>query len=312
MRKYIPVYVRFPFFYAMVFALTEYFIDSGDRPAFLKYPIIPIIHVFLIFMFITVEVIMKALDSVSYHLLSEEDKVKFDIESAKPFTQTETFKKWMFKISALKPIEQEKDIQLDHDYDGIKELDNGLPPWFTGLFYATIVFALVYLVRFHIVGDYTQDQEYVLDNTLAEKEVAAYNKTAPDLMNVDKVTLLTEEAAVAEGKAIFTANCVLCHKANGGGAIGPNLTDTSWILGGGIKNLFKTISEGGRPGKGMVAWKESLKPTEIQKVASYVLSLQGTKPADGKAPEGEVWEENGVAKAPTADVVLTDTVTKNK
>ncbi|NHM01459.1 cbb3-type cytochrome c oxidase N-terminal domain-containing protein [Flavobacterium difficile] len=312
MRKYIPVYVRFPFFYAMVFALTEYFIDSGDRPAFLKYPIVPIIHVFLIFMFITVEVIMKALDSVSYHLLSEEDKVKFDIESAKPFTQTETFKKWMFKISALKPIEQEKDIQLDHDYDGIKELDNGLPPWFTGLFYATIVFALVYLVRFHIVGDYTQDQEYVLDNTLAEKEIAAYNKTAPDLMNVDKVTLLTEEAALAEGKAIFTTNCVLCHKANGGGAIGPNLTDTSWILGGGIKNLFKTISEGGRPGKGMVAWKESLKPTEIQKVASYVLSLQGTKPADGKAPEGEVWEENRVAKTPTADVVLTDTVTKNK
>lgn len=312
MRKYIPVYVRFPFFYAMVFALTEYFIDSGDRPAFLKYPIVPIIHVFLIFMFITVEVIMKALDSVSYHLLTEEDKVKFDIESAKPFTQTETFKKWMFKISALKPIENEKDIQLDHDYDGIKELDNGLPPWFTGLFYATIVFALVYLVRFHVVGDYTQDQEYVIDNTLAEKEVAAYNKTAPDLMNVDKVTVLTEEAALAEGKAIFTANCVLCHKANGGGAIGPNLTDTSWILGGGIKNLFKTISEGGRPGKGMVAWKENLKPTEIQKVASYVLSLQGTKPADGKAPEGEVWAENGVAKAPAADVVLTDSVTKNK
>ena len=129
-------------------------------------------------------------------------------------------------------------------------------------------------------------------------------------MNIDKVTLLTEPAAVAEGKAIFTTNCVLCHKADGGGAIGPNLTDTSWILGGGIKNLFKTITEGGRPGKGMVAWKESLKPTEIQKVASYVLSLQGTKPAVGKAPEGDVWHEDGAAKSNTAELIVTDTTAK--
>jgi len=310
MRKYIPVYIRFPFFYLIVFALSEYFIDSGDRPAFVKYPIVPLMHVLLIFIFIVIEVILNAVDNVSYQLLSEEAKAQFDIEKAKPFTQSEFYKKWIFKISALQPIEDEKDIQLDHDYDGIKELDNGLPPWFTGLFYATIVFALVYLVRFHIVGDYTQDQEYVMDNTLAEKQVEEYNKTAPDLMNVDKVTLLTEPAAVAEGKAIFTTNCVLCHKADGGGAIGPNLTDTSWILGGGIKNLFKTITEGGRPGKGMVAWKESLKPTEIQKVASYVLSLQGTKPAGGKAPEGEVWKEEGAAAIAKVEVV--DTIAKNK
>ena len=276
MRKYIPVYVRFPFFYLIVFALTEYFIDSGDR--------------------------------ISYQLLSDIAKAQFDIERAKPFTQSDFYKKWLFKISALKPIENEKDIQLDHDYDGIKELDNGLPPWFSGLFYATILFAIVYLVRFHIVGDYTQDQEYVMDNTLAEKQVEAYNKTAPDLMNIDKVSLLTEPAALAEGKAIFTTNCVLCHKADGGGAIGPNLTDTSWILGGGIKNLFKTITEGGRSGKGMVAWKESLKPTEIQKVASYVLSFQGTKPAEGKAPEGDVWKEVGSAITPKAEVL--DTIAK--
>lgn len=310
MRKYIPVYVRFPFFYAMVFALTEFFIDSGDKPAFIKYPIVPLIHLLLIFIFIVVEVILNAVDNVSYQLLTDEAKEKFDIENAKPFTQTEFYKKWMFKISALKPIENEKDIQLEHDYDGIKELDNGLPPWFTGLFYATIVFAFVYLVRFHIVGDYTQDQEYVMDNTLAEKKVEEYNKTAPDLMNKEKVTLLTDAAAVAEGKAIFTTNCVLCHKADGGGAIGPNLTDANWILGGGIKNLFNTITEGGRPGKGMVAWKESLKPTEIQKVASYVLSLQGTNPAGGKAPEGDVWNEDGAAKPATADVVVTDTIAK--
>lgn len=310
MRKYIPVYVRFPLYYALVFVLTEFFIDSGDRPAFVKYPIVPIIHLLLIFIFIMVEVILNAVDNVSYQLLSEEAKEKYDIENAKPFTQTEFYKKWMFKISALKPIENEKDIELDHDYDGIKELDNGLPPWFTGLFYATIIFALVYLVRFHIVGDYTQNQEYVIDNTLAEKKVEAYNKTAPDLMNKEKVTLLTEASALAEGKTIFTKNCVLCHKADGGGAIGPNLTDKNWILGGGIKNLFNTITEGGRPGKGMIAWKESLKPTEIQKVASYVLSLQGTKPVGGKAPEGDIYQEDGTAKPNTKDVSVTDTISK--
>jgi cytochrome c oxidase cbb3-type subunit 3 len=308
MRKYIPVYIRFPFFYLIVFALTEYFIDSGDRPAFVKYPIVPLMHLLLIFIFIVIEVILNAVDNISYQLLSDLAKAQFDIERAKPFTQSELYKKWIFKISALKPIENEKDIQLDHDYDGIKELDNGLPPWFTGLFYATIVFALVYLVRFHIVGDYTQEQEYVMDNTLAEKQAEAYNKTAPDLMNIDKVTLLKEPAAVAEGKAIFTTNCVLCHKADGGGSIGPNLTDTSWILGGGIKNLFKTITEGGRPGKGMVAWKESLKPTEIQKVASYILSLQETKPVEGKAPEGDVWKEEGAAA--NAKVKVVDTIVK--
>jgi cytochrome c oxidase cbb3-type subunit 3 len=88
------------------------------------------------------------------------------------------------------------------------------------------------------------------------------------------------------------------------------LTDKNWILGGGIKNLFKTISEGGRPGKGMIAWKESLKPTEIQKVSSYVLSLQGTKPAAGKAPEGDLWEEDGLAKPARADVAVSDSIAK--
>ena len=112
-------------------------------------------------------------------------------------------------------------------------------------------------------------------------------------MNVEKVTLLADAESLARGKEIFVNACAACHKASGAGQIGPNLTDEYWVLGGGIKNVFKTISEGGREGKGMVPWKATLKPTEIQKVASYVLSLQGTKPAGGKAPEPEakIWVE---------------------
>ena len=98
MRKYIPVYVRFPFFYLIVFALTEYFIDSGDRPAFLKFPILPVVHLILIFIFIAIELILNAVDKVSYELLSDEAKKEFDIENAKPFTQSAFYKKWLHKI----------------------------------------------------------------------------------------------------------------------------------------------------------------------------------------------------------------------
>ena len=80
--------------------------------------------------------------------------------------------------------------------------------------------------------------------------------------------------------------------ADGGGGIGPNLTDKNWISGGGIKNVFKTVSEGGRDGKGMIAWKQSLKASEIAQVSSYLLQFEGTTPAKPKAPEGDVWIED--------------------
>ena len=92
-----------------------------------------------------------------------------------------------------------------------------------------------------------------------------------------------------DGKNLFKANCAACHKVSGGGGIGPNLTDDHWILGGGVKNVFNTISEGGRDGKGMIAWKSELKPSEMAQVASYVLSLHGSNPPDGKEAEGEIW-----------------------
>ena len=101
--------------------------------------------------------------------------------------------------------------------------------------------------------------------------------------------LLTGETDIKAGNAIFTANCVACHKVDAGGGIGPNLVDSYWILGGGVKNVFNTITEGGRPGKGMVAWKTNLKPDEIAQVTSYVLSLHGTTPLEPKEPEGELY-----------------------
>ena len=124
--------------------------------------------------------------------------------------------------------------------------------------------------------------------------IEEYKKTAKDLVDFNTVELLTEASDLNAGKAIFEANCVACHMADGGGGIGPNLTDNYWILGGGIKNVFKTVSEGGRDGKGMIAWKTSLKPSEIAQVSSYLLQFQGTTPANPKAAEGEIWVDDTV------------------
>lgn len=313
MRKLIPIYIRIQLLYAIMFAVLEYFIDSGDRPAFIKYPIVALFHVVFIFLLIAIEVVLNSVDKVSYHLLTPEEKAQYDLEQTKPIAQQEAFKKWMKKFTASKSINEEADVLLDHDYDGIKELDNVLPPWWVGLFYATIIFALVYLVRFHIMDAYNQDQEFATEMQVADKQVEEYMKTAPDVMNKDKVTLLTDASAIAEGKTLFNANCVACHKADGGGAIGPNLTDKFWINGGGIKNVFNTIMEGGRPGKGMIPWKDQIKPTQIQKIASYVLTLQGTNPKDAKPvePEAKEWSEEG-AVTPTdkASTVVVDTTAK--
>ncbi len=142
---------------------------------------------------------------------------------------------------------------------------------------------------------------------IAKAEVEKYKLTAPDLMDKDKVTLLTDATALAEGKKIFETNCVACHKPDGGGSIGPNLTDEHWILGGGIKNVFNTLMEGGREGKGMVSWKATIKPSDLQKVASYVLSLQGTNPPDAKPAEGDIWVDENAPKAETVkDSTVTD------
>jgi cytochrome c oxidase cbb3-type subunit 3 len=312
MKNLIPAYVRVPLLFAIVFAALEYFIDSGDKPAFLKFPMVSLFLGVFLFLLVAIEIVLSAVDKVTYHLLTDEQKKLVEEAQSVPFTESKFYKGLVEKLTRSKGIEQEKDVLLDHDYDGIKELDNVLPPWWVGLFYACVVFAIVYLVRFHVIGDYTQDEEFVAEMVAQDKAVEEYLKTAPDQMNKDKVTLLTDAGALAEGKKIFESNCVACHRADAGGAIGPNLTDENWILGGGIKNVFNTVMEGGRSGKGMVAWKESIKPTEIQKVASYVLSLQGSNPKDPKAtePEAKPWLEEGTAKPDSTKIEVVTTATK--
>ena len=130
------------------------------------------------------------------------------------------------------------------------------------------------------------------------------------MVDVNTVTLLTDASDLKAGQVIFDTNCAVCHMADGGGGIGPNLTDPYWILGGGIKNVFKTISEGGRDGKGMIAWKQTLKPSEMAQVASYVLTFQGKTSANPKDAEGELWiDENATEEEEAPEEMASDTTT---
>lgn len=312
MKKIIPSYIRVLVIFFAVFGAMEYFIDSGDQPAFIKFPMVSLFLLVFLFLLIAIEITVHAVDTITYHLLTEEQKAKLATTSNLSFKDSSFFKKAMKFLTKSEPVENNEQLLLDHDYDGIKELDNSLPPWWVYLFYACIIFAAVYLVRFEIMGGDNQETELRKEMEQAQIDIAEYKKTAPDLMDEKTVTLLTAPADLAAGKAIYTTNCVACHRADGGGQIGPNLTDDQWILGGGIKNVFHTITNGGRDGKGMIAWSKSgMKPKDIQLVSSYILSLKGTNPPNPKAPEGEVWvDENAPKAAATAPVTDSTAVKK--
>lgn len=309
MKNISPWWIRIPVIFFIVFGLMEFFIDSGERPAIVEYPITQFFMLMVLLILIAIELILKSIENIMFQTLSDEAKERY--LEAKSSGEWAWGQKVWNQLTGNKPIEEEGEIILDHNYDGIKELDNELPPWWVWMFYATIIFAVVYLVRFHIYGDYDQDLEYEQEVAAATLEIEEYKKTAKGLVDATTVELLTDASDISAGKAIFETTCVACHMADGGGGIGPNLTDEYWILGGGIKNVFNTVSEGGRDGKGMVAWKTTLKPAEIAQVSSYLITqFQGTTPANPKAAEGDIWvDENApkTEKAPTEQE--TDSVT---
>ena len=292
MRNLIPSWIRVPVAFFIIFGAVEFFIDSGEKPAFIEYPAVLLFLLLVLLILIAIEAIIGALENVMLHKLDEEAKARFLAEKERSFEFT-WLKETYNKLLGQKPIEKEGEIILDHNYDGIKELDNNLPPWWLYGFYASIIFAAVYLVKYHVFDGDNQIDE--LETELADARIAieAYKKTAKNLVDINTVTQLTEASDLNAGKTIFETNCVACHMADGGGGIGPNLTDEHWILGGGIKDIFKTVSEGGRSGKGMIAWKAQLKPLEMAQVSSYVLTFKGTTPANPKAAEGDIWvDEN--------------------
>ena len=177
-----------------------------------------------------------------------------------------------------------RDELLDHNYDGIHEFDNDLPPWWKYGFYATIIFAVGYVAYYHVFkAGQLQGAEYAVEMQQAALLIAA-TPDDPNLLTTYQPLMVPAE--LSSGKAIFATNCAPCHGASAEGKVGPNLTDEFWLHGGEVNHVYKTIKFG-VIGKGMVAWKGKLSGKQILQVSSYVLSLQGTKPANAKPPQGE-------------------------
>ena len=193
---------------------------------------------------------------------------------------------------------EEATIDLGHNYDGIRELDNNLPPWWKYGFYLTIGIGFVYLIHFHvlqlgflspIIGPgVSSAEEYEAEMIAAEEEKALRLEKVANLVDETTVEALADAGSINNGGATYQKYCLSCHGAEGQGGIGPNLTDQYWIHGGSIKDMFATIKYGVLE-KGMQPWKDLLKPKEIQEVASFIKTLEGTNPPNPKEPQGELY-----------------------
>jgi cytochrome c oxidase cbb3-type subunit III len=198
--------------------------------------------------------------------------------------------KFWQRVNASVPVTEEKSIDLGHDYDGISELDNHLPPWWKGLFYGCVIWGAVYMMMYHVTFSLPlSTEEYT--NSIAEAEAAkkAFLASQPAaVIDENALTYNADAELIAKGKKVFTGNnCQTCHREDGGGNnIGPNLTDDFWIHGGSIKQIFATIKVG-LPEKGMPAWGKVMSPQEVRDVTFFVMSLRGSNPPKAKGAQGK-------------------------
>jgi len=174
----------------------------------------------------------------------------------------------------------------DHDYDGIRELDNDLPPWWKWLFYISIVFFIVYLVRLFVfrADDLLQLTEY-------NKEMAEAASMAPSQSSSEtfEIKVLNDQTSIANGKVIYDKICAVCHLVDAGGLVGPNMTDDYWIHGNTIQDMFNIVTNGVLE-KGMISYKDQYSPQQRLEVLSYIITLHGTTPANPRAPQGDLKE----------------------
>jgi cytochrome c oxidase cbb3-type subunit 3 len=226
------------------------------------------------------------------------EKLAVTIAEETTVAKPSSFKVWWDKLNSFKPMEQEANIDLGHNYDGIRELDNRLPPWWLYGFYVTIIIGGIYLWRYHIAETAPlSKQEFEIAMKHAEEEKAAYLAKAANNIDENSVTLITDKAALEAGKNTFVQMCAACHGKAGEGIVGPNLTDDYWLNGGDIKDVFKTIKYG-RPEKGMKSWQEDFSPVQISQLASFIKSLKGTNPPNAKEKQGDLYQQNA---APAKD-----------
>lgn len=178
--------------------------------------------------------------------------------------------------------------EVVHEYDDIQEYDNELPNWWLVTFFGTVVFACVYWFGYHTFQAADLPVAEFEKVVAAQRAVEAERIKSAGVIDDSALTLLSKDTAtVAKGQEIFKTNCVVCHRADGGGVIGPNLTDNAWLHGGKPTDIYKTVNEG-VTSKGMAAWGGQLGVDKTQSVVAYVMTLKNTNVAGGKAPQGTV------------------------
>ena len=183
-------------------------------------------------------------------------------------------------------IDDEHTIMLDHEYDGIRELDNHLPPWWLWLFYICIAFSVIYIAYYHLSGvGASQAQEYEAEMLYAANFKADLEKKMASEFDEKNVQLITDAAKLEEGKTLYNTNCAVCHREDMGGNIGPNLVDEYWIHGNSPSEIYQVLKNGVLD-KGMLAWKDQMTPYQMQNILSYIVSKNGSKPTDPKEPQG--------------------------
>jgi cytochrome c oxidase cbb3-type subunit 3 len=182
----------------------------------------------------------------------------------------------------------EKDELIeDHEYDGIRELNNPLPGWWLMTFYITIIFAVIYFVYYQFMGGPTLEEELTAEMSVIKQEQKQAHEAAGEISESDLVAMVNNQEVIDKGKAEFMVKCMPCHGDKGQGLIGPNLTDEYWIHGEGtITAILKTMNEGVLD-KGMPSWKGQIPPDLMRDVAVYVYSIRGTNPPGAKPPQGE-------------------------
>lgn len=201
----------------------------------------------------------------------------------------------------LTPGKHQKDVLMNHNYDGIQEYDNMMPGWWAGIFIVCIIWAAIYLVIYYDQDTYGDDLKASLAELKEIRSKSAGSGLGDNVTEAQLTTITADKAQVAQGQKVFTTNCVACHGPQGGGGIGANLTDEFWIHGGKRTDVFTTITKG-FTAKGMPAWEASISPTDRAALVAYVYSIMGTNVAGGKAPQGDKFDPNAAAApAPAAE-----------
>ncbi len=262
--------------------------DPINHPLTPLYAVLFLVGIIVVLILAIAIIMLKVLNT----FITNAEKAKAEAAGLPYVAPLSWWRKLDKKLTNAIPIEKEATVMLDHNYDGIKELDNHLPPWWKWLFIGTIAWSVVYLVVYHITDDAPlQEQEYETEVALASENLRKIRGAQP-VASIDEATLTYAEdaALISSGQKIFLSNCASCHKEKGEGGIGPNLTDEYWLHGGGVKDIYAVIKNGVAE-KGMISWSPILKPEQMRDVSFFIVSIRGTNPPNQKAAQGVIWKE---------------------